>query len=184
MTWVETLNECWNILKNELLKENINYIEHFMNYIFIDLFPVLNEANTIEDFENLIKIENELESAIQEMIKKYKNGGDKYGFNEKQKDENKTSIINLLLEKYTKDDYNPQEYPFYEFFYYTDYLNENYISQKLGQMYYNKYPVLKKYLDNKNNNEKNRFSLENLYQFNNTLNMIDRTQNGKIKVLS
>ena len=97
MTWVETLNECWNILKNELLKENINYIEHFMNYIFIDLFPVLNEANTIEDFENLIKIENELESAIQEMIKKYKNGGDKYGFNEKQKDENKTSIINLLL---------------------------------------------------------------------------------------
>ena len=35
MTWVETLNECWIILKNELVKEEIFSIEKFMNYIFI-----------------------------------------------------------------------------------------------------------------------------------------------------
>ena len=43
MNWVETLYECWNILKNELLKENIDSIDKFMSYIFIDLYPILNK---------------------------------------------------------------------------------------------------------------------------------------------
>ena len=43
MSWVETLYECWNILKNELLKENIDSIDKFMSYIFIDLYPILNK---------------------------------------------------------------------------------------------------------------------------------------------
>ena len=30
MTWIDTLDECWNILKNELLKENIESIEKFI----------------------------------------------------------------------------------------------------------------------------------------------------------
>lgn len=43
MNWADLLCECWNILKNELLKINICSIEEFMNYIFIELFPLLNK---------------------------------------------------------------------------------------------------------------------------------------------
>ena len=64
MSWVETLYECWNILKNELLKENIDSIEKFMYYIFSDLFKILNKEKKINNYESLIKIEDNLEINI------------------------------------------------------------------------------------------------------------------------
>jgi len=45
MTWGELLSESWNILKNELLKENIDSIEEFMNFIFSDLFLILSNIS-------------------------------------------------------------------------------------------------------------------------------------------
>ena len=72
MGWVETLNECWNILKNELLKENIDSIEEFMNYIFVELFNLLNDnKKNNNEFKNFILFEDILESFIQEKIKKF-----------------------------------------------------------------------------------------------------------------
>ena len=35
MSWVDTINECWNILKNEILKLNIDSTEEFMHFIFV-----------------------------------------------------------------------------------------------------------------------------------------------------
>ena len=64
MSWVETLNDCWIILKNQLLKENIDLIEKFMSYIFSDLFPILNEEKRIDKYDSLIKFEDKLESKI------------------------------------------------------------------------------------------------------------------------
>ena len=72
MTWVETLNECWNLLKNELLKENIESIEKFMSYIFTELFPILNKEKKINDYKTLITFEDNLENEIQAMIRKFK----------------------------------------------------------------------------------------------------------------
>ena len=50
---METLNDCWIILKNQLLKENIDSIEKFMSYIFSDLFPILNEEKRIDKYDSL-----------------------------------------------------------------------------------------------------------------------------------
>ena len=153
MSWVETLYECWNILKNELLKENIDSIDKFMSYIFIDLFPILNKQKKIEDYESLIKFEDTLESTIQKTIKKYKEDINKNELNKKKIDEDRTSFINLLKEKYTSLEYKNEEYPFYEYFYFSDYLNEKYIIEKLTHKEENKYPVLRKYLGHKNNKD-------------------------------
>ena len=178
MNWADLLCECWNILKNELLKINICSIEEFMNYIFIELFPLLNKEKSIDEYDDLIKLEDKLETMIQNTIKKYKEEGIKT--TSSQSDSEKASFINLLKEKYSKDDYKIEEYPFYEFLYYTDYLDENYISKKLEQMYENKYPVLKIYLENKNQTENDKYSLKNLYLFNNVLNLISEKYSNKI----
>ena len=42
MSWEETLLQCWNLLKKELINENKDSIEKFMSYIFTELFPLLN----------------------------------------------------------------------------------------------------------------------------------------------
>ena len=189
MTWVETLNECWIILKNELVKKEIYSIEKFMNYIFIDLFPILNKKENINDYKNLIKFENELESRIQKIIIKFK---EEINENKKLKEnrDDQNSLINLLKEKYDSDNYKKEEFPFYEYLYYTDYLNEVYINKHLEYMDRSKYPVLIKYLQYKNNNkaEQSKYSLNNLDLFNNVLNLfndkysnhISREQSGRI----
>ena len=189
MTWVETLNECWIILKNELVKKEIYSIEKFMNYIFVDLFPILNKKENINDYKNLIKFENELESRIQKIIIKFK---EEINENKKLKEnrDDQNSLINLLKEKYDSDNYKKEEFPFYEYLYYTDYLNEVYINKHLEYMDRSKYPVLIKYLQYKNNNkaEQSKYSLNNLDLFNNVLNLfndkysnhISREQSGRI----
>ena len=182
MDWTETLNECWNILKNELLKKEIYSIEKFMSYIFIYLFPILNEKKMINDYESLIEIEDNLESTIQKLINNFKEQNDRYNIINRRNDEDKTSFISLLQEKYTRIEYSIEQFPFYEYFYYTNYLNEKYISEKLEHMYQNKYPVLKTYLDNKNknNSNNNENSLENLNLFNSALNVINEKYTNKL----
>ena len=184
MRWAETLYECWNILKIELLKENIDSIDKFMSYIFSYLFPILNRERRIEDYESLIKFEDTLESTIQKIIKNYKEDIDKNESHKKKINEDSTSFINLLKEKYTSLEYKTEEFPFYEYFYYSDYLDEKNISEKLTYMNESRYPVLKKYLESKNNKEikdvKNNYSLDNLYLFNSVLNLINEKYYNKI----
>jgi hypothetical protein len=181
MSWVDTLYECWNILKNELLKENIDSIEKFMNYMFVYLFPILNKGKSINNFEDLIELENNLESIIQKIIKDYKKEN-KNKENNYSKSDEKDSFINLIKEKYTSDYYIKKDFPFYEYFYYTNYLDEEFIIEKLKHMDDNKYPVLRKYLENMNKTKdnKNKYSLDNLYLFNNALNLINEKYNNNI----
>ena len=172
MYWADMLYECWNLLKNELLNENIDSIEKFMYYIFTDIFKKIKEKKTIDDYKSLIEIEEELETIIERKIRQYKDESN----NPKNDDEDKTSFINLLKEKYIKDYYEKEEYPFYEYYYYTDYLNEKYISEKLNHIEKNKYPVLENYLEyneNKIDEKDNKYSLNNLNLFNSTLNLIN-----------
>jgi hypothetical protein len=174
MNWIETINGCWVMLKKELIKENIYTMEEFMNYLFIELFPILNKEKTIDKYDKLVELENKLESKIQDIIKKYKEEGSKTESNQKENDNanDKETLISLLKEKYSKSEYNFKEYPFYEYFYYTDYLNEDYIYEKLKEMYKDKYPVLRRYLENKYKEDNNKYSLDHLYLFNNVLNLI------------
>ena len=176
MTWEKTLSECWDILKNELLKIKIFSIEEFLFYIFTELFPILNEQKIIDKYNDLINLEDKLESKIQELIKKFNEDNHKFSPNNLENDEDKTSTINLLKEKYISDYYDKKDFPFYKYFYYTDYLNEKYIIEKLKHMDDSQYPILKIYLDYKYNDKqnKNKNILDNLYLFNNTLNLISK----------
>ena len=177
MTWEEILPECWNILKNELLKENIDSIEDFMNYIFVDLFLVLNKATKFNNYEDLITFEDDIEFKIQDLIQKFKKEENKNDIEDNKDDEDKTSSINLLKEKYASDYYDKIEFPFYKYFYYTDYLNEKYIHEKLSHLDEGEYPLLKLYLENNisDSHEDSKYSSDNLILFNNVLNLINQT---------
>ena len=183
MSWVETLNECWIILKNELLKENIDSIEKFMSYIFIDLFPILNKREKIDKYDSLINIENELESKIKDIIENYKEENIQKNSYQKGNDEDKYSFISLLKEAKPSSEYENEKYPFYQYFYYTDYVNEEYIIKKLGDKDENEYPVLNQYLNSKltkEDKDKKKYSLDNLNLFNTVLNLINETYSNKI----
>ena len=188
MSWVETLSECWNILNTELLKENINSIEKFLSYIFSDLFPKINKEKKIESYDSLIKFEDSLELEIQKIIKNYRKVNDTNECFKKKNEDDKSSLINLLKEKYTKYDYKKDEFPFYEYFYYSDYLNEKYIAEKLIHMDEGNYPVLRKYLEskgflktaNKDKQDSKKYPLEHLNLFNSTLNLINEKYSNQI----
>ena len=144
MSWAQTLYECWIILKKELSKVKIYSIEKFLSYIFSDIFPILNKHKKIDDYESLIEFENTLESNIQQMIKKYRDY-DKESLNQVNKNnEDKNSFISLLKETYTNIEYSKKDYPFYEYFYFTDYIDDKYVKYKLSFMDESRYPVLKK----------------------------------------
>ena len=183
ISWVETLNECWNLLKIELLKENIDSIEKFMSYIFTELFPLLNKEQKINDYQKLIAVEDKLEKEIQAMIRKFKGESQTNNLQTKKKKEieDKDSYINLLKETYTTNDYLKEDYPFYHYFYYTDYLNKNYIKEKLEHMDDSKYPVIKQYLLSEfDKNDKSKYSLDNLNLFNSVLNLISEEYANKL----
>jgi len=110
MNFAETLYECWIILKNELSKEGIYSIEKFMNYIFVDLFPILNAEEYINNYDKFIEFEDKLELLIQEDIKKFKEENRKYNLNKNNRD--CSSFINLLNENYSKEYYDAKEFSF------------------------------------------------------------------------
>ena len=181
MNWVETLYECWNILNNELIKKDIDSIDKFMYYIFTDLFLILNKHNNICDYEDFIKFEDDLEKLISKKIQEFKQENKKNTSILKKNNKDKTNFINILQEKYIGNHKNKQENQLYKYFYYSNYLNEAYIYEKLKHMDESKYPVLKKYLDFKVKTQvdDNNF-LDNLNLFNITLNLINEKYSNKI----
>jgi len=176
MSWVETISECWNLLKVELLENKIDSIEEFMYYIFPELFPILNEKTSITKYDDLITFENLLESKIQTLLEEFRKNPNIFNSNDKSKNDDKNSTINLLNEIYTSEYYNEEEYPFYKYFYYTEYIDESYIIEKLSHKDVNQYPILKLYLEsiNKENKDNNKNILNKLDLFNNTLNIISQ----------
>ena len=180
MSWNEILYQIWNSLNNELLNVNIDSIEKFMNYIFVNIFPLLINIEAIDKYDTLVEIEDKLEKEIQNCIKNY----EQYYKNLNEEGDN-NSFINLITEKFNHDKYKnnlnekdkKDEFPFYKFFYYTNYLDEGYIKQKISNMDENKYPVLKMYLDQYKNNDKkdkNKYLIDNIYLFNNVLNILSQ----------
>ena len=187
ISWFNLIKECFNKLKVQLKDNGIENVEIFMNFIFKDLFEKLHEKECIDNFEELITFEDDLEKLIQEKCKEIKIEISKYEELERNFYKNKKSAIVLLKEIYDKSEgeYNPSEFPFYEHFYFTDYLDEHYINKILKDRDENEYPVLSKYLKNKKSKKskdketnKEKYSLEKLNDFNRTLNLFyDRYSN-------
>ena len=182
MNWVETVNECWILLKKELKNKGIDSIDIFMNYIFKDLFYKLHTKDCIENYDELIEFEKELDKFIQEKIQLVQNQCEKYKNIMNDDNEEKNSSIILLKEKYDSQDYPKSDYPFYEYFYYSDYLNEEYLSNKLSPESEKKYPLLTKYLKYKkiNKYKNDYYSLDNLDLFNSVLNLFKEKYSHKI----
>ena len=188
MKWINMLKECFILLKKELEKKGIKEIEIFMNCIFKDLFEKLHEQECINDYETLIKFENELDTLIQGKFGKVKEEIEKYKEFERKKYKeferncikDEKSAIALLKEIYNKDKYDNREYPYYEHFYYTDYIDEEYIDNILEHKNKNDYPVLSKYLEHKKQKNKDKYSLDNLILFNKVLKLFNDKYSNQI----
>ena len=164
ITWMEMLRHCWELLRNELNKYNINNIELFMNYIFSGLFELLKGKKENLNYDELIELENKVEAFVSKKIKIFLEENKNYEKLIKPDLNDKLLPINLLEELY--DDC--EQYPLYKYFYYSGYLNEEVLLQKFQESFdYRKYPVLAKYLEDKNKD----YNLNKLALYNNTLNL-------------
>ena len=121
-----------------------------MNCVFKDLFNKLHNQECNNNFEDLLKFEEKLEQLIQEKCKKAEKEINNYKELEIESIQDEKSGIALIKEIYDKSKYNRNDFPYYEYFYYTDYLDEDYIINLLKGKDDNNYPVLSKYLQNQN----------------------------------
>ena len=64
MTWITMIKECFDKLKISLKNKGIKHLEIFMNCIFKDLFVKFLNKKCINNFESLLKFEDELEELI------------------------------------------------------------------------------------------------------------------------
>ena len=122
MDWGTLINQLWELLKIELSNNGIYNIEQFMNYIFSDVFKILNENKNIKEYQALKKLEKTLNSTIMDKISLFKK---EYG-NTTQTNENidksdEHFITYLLKEKYT--DIEIDDFPFYQQFFFSLLLN-------------------------------------------------------------
>ena len=184
MTWINTINECFILLQKELSKIGIKQIEIFMNLVFVDLFNKLHEQNCIDNYDDLLDFEDDLEDLINKKIEEAKKEIERYKKIEQENFKGKTSAIALLKEMYTKNDYNDNgnQYPYYEYFYYTDYLDEKYINNIFEHEDKEGYPMLIKYLEDQKDSKKDddKYSLDHLMIFNQVLNLFSEKYSNKI----
>ena len=186
MNWGETLYECWILLKKELSKKNINSIDIFMNFAFKEVYYKMHRQECVDDYDGLIEFEDKLEELIQKKIKSSLEECEKYQETIKKMSKDKNSFLSLLTEKFDKYNYDKEQYPNYDNFYYTDYLDEENISKLLNfdnQINRNNYLILNKYLvyiENKKMSEYKKkkedndyYSLDNLYIVINTINLFN-----------
>ena len=174
MTWIEVITESWELLKSELNKKKINDIELFMNYIFFDIFKLLKVGNK-SNYDDFIIFEDNLENEISTKINIFKK--ESKNLNKLIYDSTNKNIY-LLDESYKND--KSSEYPFYDYFYYTQYLNENYLLERLKKED-NRYPVLTKYIEYISTpRDSDPFSLNYLKLYNDTLNLFNEKYSHKI----
>jgi hypothetical protein len=186
MTWITMIKECFTKLKVELENKGIKYLEIFMNCIFKDLFEKLHNQECIDKFEDLINFEDELEKLIQEKCEKSVEEFENFKKLERDSIKDEKSGIALIKEIYDKSKYkSSKDFRFYEYFYYTDYLDEDYIRNILKGKDEDNYPVLAQYLKNKKQkkseeDEEDVYSLDNLNLFNKVLKLFNDKYSNQI----
>lgn len=125
MNWIQVISECWAMIKYELNKLGINSIDLFMNYIFSELFSALNKHKIINDFNVLDEFEKNLDILIHKKIDIFIN--DYKTLNKSMNDS--FSFQGFIEEEY--DNLNDKEYPFYNYFYYSEYIDETYLLKRI-----------------------------------------------------
>lgn len=170
----EYLRDNFDKLNNP--KEIINSINSFENPFssIIELYyykTIYNKndknINIFSSKKNKYKIE--LLNNYKDFFSSQKNDND----SDDENDEKENSFINLLEEKVYKLKNSKEDYPFYEYFYYSDYIDEKYLTS-INK--YEKYPVLYKYLELENNGN----ILNDFYAYNMALNSLNEEYSSKI----
>ena len=184
MTWFNMIKECFYKLKEELKNKDIKNIDIFMNFVFKDLFDKLHNKGCINNYEDLIKFEDELEELIKEKCEKVKEEINKFKQLEKESIKDEKSAIALIKEIYDENKYkNNKDFHFYKYFYYCDYLDEDYIYNIIKGKNENNYPVLLKYLKSKRSKKskgKDKYCLGKLILFNKVLKMFNDKYSNQI----
>ena len=158
LTYLDYIRGNWNKLKKLLDDKGIN-IYIFMNLIFKDLFNYLSKQKQIDNYEKLLEIEKEIENIIENKVfKKTEKIKEKEltkyavfaNFYNKQKEvfrekdpDSKTSIIK---EMNSPDTYKEEQYPYYKYFLYSDYPDEDFLKAR-EELDKEKYPVIDLYLN-------------------------------------
>ena len=184
ISWFNIIKECFYKLKAALTNENIKNIEIFMNCVFNELFQKLHNKKSIDTFDDLLAFEDELEELIKKKCQDSKEEIKKFKELEKEIINDEKSAISLIKEIYDESKYKNTDYQFYRYFYFTDYLNEDFIDNILVGKDKIMYPVLDKYLQNKikkskdeeedsEDNNENNYSLDKLNLFNKVLNLFN-----------
>ena len=174
MDIINVLEEDWEQLKNAL-GENIDLVI-FINSIFKSLTDKLISIKEIETIENLIDIEQNLDSIIRNGIEKYKEYAIIYNeINNKLTNIELDSSTILLTEHFDFSLYKEESYPFYKYFLYTDYILEKNIKKQNDE----DYKMLNKYID-RIKYDKEIKHLETLYLFNCFNNLLFDTYSNKI----
>ena len=144
------------------------------------MFSILNNQKCISDYDQYIKFENTLDEFIMKKIKEFKDNYRKLNNIIEFDSKDKYAFRNIIEERYKV--INHVEYPFYEYFYYFNYINEDYLLNYLNHSEKDKFPVLLKYLENHYSNKKvNLYSLEKLPLFNKVLNLFSESYSYQIK---
>ena len=92
-------------------------------------------------------------------------------------------FVKKRIKKFLKEEYDKEKYPYYEYFYYSDYPDENYIEDILEHKNKNAYPLLIKYLESKKTRRKKEnelYSINDLITFNKVLNLFNEQYSQKI----
>ena len=148
-----------------------------MNYIFFDIFNLLNNRsrNSYKDFILLeSNLENKISKKINDFLKESKNYNKFYS-------SNKNNYTIFLLEVKINEDQKNENYPFYDCFYFSIYINEDYLYEIIKHKDFKRWQILYKYLEYYyNRKESNSYSLENLNLFNKTLNLLDEKYSHNI----
>jgi hypothetical protein len=151
-----------------------------MNYIFLDLFSILNAQKSLTDYNMFIEFEDKLDKLILKKVVEFKEEYKKMKNLTNFDSKDRSFFQNMIEERYTE--LNKDDYPFYKYFYYSEYIKEEYLINNLYHQERDRYPVLLKVLENniiKSNQTK--YSLENLPTFNNVLNLFNDTYSNSIK---
>ena len=190
LSYLDYILGNWNKLKVLLENKGIN-IYVFMNFIYEDLSSYLNKQQIINNYDELLKIEKDIENIIENKIfKKTEKKKDKYyseyelffSFYNKnknlfrQKDENnRTTLIKQIntVQEYKDEKY----YPYYKNFLYSDYLDINFFRIKLEEKDKRKYPIVALYLNETYNMRQNN---EDLICFNFVMTSLFDQYSGKI----
>ena len=130
----------WEKIRDILNRMNIN-IFIFMNLISKDLLNYLDKQKQIENYEELIKVENDIEKIINDKIERnqaknskyvlYANNLNKIINNFREDKKNEISITSLIKEIKDPKDYEEEKYPYYKYFIYSDYPTESFLKMIL-----------------------------------------------------